>query len=34
MSPFFAVVKPTIENGFDYKAMMWDKMPDRPDKTG
>ena len=33
VSPFFAVVKPTIENGFDYKAMMWDKMPERPDKT-
>jgi hypothetical protein len=25
ISPFFAVVKPTIETGFDYKAMMWDK---------
>ncbi len=34
ISPFFAVVKPTIETGFDYKAMMWDKMPDPPDKTG
>ena len=34
ISPFFAVVKPTIETGFDYKAMMWDKMPNPPDKTG
>jgi hypothetical protein len=34
ISPFFAVVKPTIETGFDYKAMMWDKMRDPPDNTG
>ena len=25
ISPFFAVVKPTIETGFDYKKMQWDK---------
>jgi hypothetical protein len=24
VSPFFAIVKPTIETGFDYKAMVWD----------
>ena len=24
LSPFFAVVKPTIETGFDYKKMQWD----------
>ena len=24
ISPFFAVVKPTIETGFDYKQMQWD----------
>jgi hypothetical protein len=24
VSPFFAVVKPTIETGFDYKGMLWD----------
>ncbi|WP_335341046.1 lipo-like protein [Rhodoplanes sp. Z2-YC6860] len=24
ISPFFAVVKPTIETGFDYKKMQWD----------
>ena len=24
ISPFFAVVKPTIETGFDYKTMTWD----------
>jgi permuted papain-like amidase YaeF/Yiix C92 family enzyme len=29
ISPFFAVVKPTIETGFDYKKMTWDN-----DKTG
>jgi hypothetical protein len=29
ISPFFAVVKPTIETGFDYKQMIWDK-----DNTG
>jgi Permuted papain-like amidase enzyme, YaeF/YiiX, C92 family len=29
ISPFFAIVKPTIETGFDYKQMMWDN-----DKTG
>jgi hypothetical protein len=23
LSPFFSVVKPTIERGFDYKAMVW-----------
>jgi hypothetical protein len=34
LSPFFAVIKPTIETGFDYKAMMWDKMPSDDDKTG
>ena len=25
ISPFFAIVKPTIETGFDYKKMMWHK---------
>ena len=29
ISPFFAVVKPTIETGFDYKSMAWDN-----EKTG
>jgi len=29
LSPFFAIVKPTIETGFDYKQMMWDN-----DNTG
>jgi hypothetical protein len=23
VSPFFAIVKPTIETGFDYKQMTW-----------
>jgi hypothetical protein len=34
LSPFFAVIKPTIETGFDYKAMMWDKKRPEADKTG
>ena len=34
ISPFFAVVKPTIETGFDYKQMMWDKGELEIDKTG
>ena len=25
VSPFFAIVKPTIETGFDYKQMRWAK---------
>ena len=25
VSPFFAIIKPTIETGFDYKQMMWAK---------
>jgi hypothetical protein len=32
ISPFFAVIKPTIETGFDYKKMQWDndkKFKDR-----
>ena len=27
ISPFFSIIKPTIETGFDYKQMMWDKTP-------
>ena len=27
ISPFFQVVKPTIENGFDYKQLHWSDMP-------
>ena len=35
VSPFFAVVKPTIETGFDYKNMQWDRGPaPDPDNTG
>ena len=33
ISPFFAVVKPTIETGFDYKQMMWDKAASESAKT-
>jgi Permuted papain-like amidase enzyme, YaeF/YiiX, C92 family len=28
ISPYFEVVKPTLVNGFDYKAMAWADMPD------
>jgi hypothetical protein len=35
VSPFFAVVKPTIETGFDYKNMQWDRSPaPEHDNTG
>ena len=27
ISPYFAVVKPTIENGFDYRALHWADLP-------
>jgi hypothetical protein len=30
ISPYFAVVKPTIENGFNYKALHWADLPLRP----
>ena len=32
-APFFAVIKPTIETGFDYKQMMWDKAAAETGKT-
>jgi hypothetical protein len=35
ISPFFSIVKPTIETGFDYKQMMWDKrLSQQEDRTG
>jgi hypothetical protein len=34
ISPFFAVIKPTIETGFDYKHMMWDKERPEGEKIG
>ncbi len=27
LSPYFDVVKPTIEHGFDYKRLEWSKAP-------
>jgi hypothetical protein len=27
ISPYFALVKPTIENGFDYRRMAWAHLP-------
>jgi hypothetical protein len=32
ISPYFAVVKPTIEKGFDYRALHWADLP-RPEPT-
>ncbi len=26
VSPYFQIIKPTIESGFDYKALVWEKM--------
>ncbi len=34
VSPFFAVVKPTIETGFDYKQMTWAKDEPQAASTG
>ena len=28
LSPYFAVIKPTIERGFDYKTMVWGDLVD------
>jgi hypothetical protein len=32
ISPYFAVVKPTIQSGFDYKALHWADLPLLPDE--
>jgi Permuted papain-like amidase enzyme, YaeF/YiiX, C92 family len=34
ISPYFAVVKPTIENGFNYKALHWADLPLRSADEG
>ena len=34
ISPYFAVVKPTIENGFNYKALHWADLPVRTVDAG
>lgn len=31
ISPFFDIVKPTIRNGFDYRAIAWDKSQENTD---
>lgn len=31
VSPYFAVVKPTLARGFDYRALQWDDRPERED---
>jgi hypothetical protein len=34
ISPYFTVVKPTVENGFDYKSLHWADLPVRPEIVG
>ena len=34
VSPFFAIVKPTIETGFDYQRMDWSKEDGPVDPNG
>jgi hypothetical protein len=31
ISPYFNVVKPTIRQGFNYKALQWADLPHAPD---
>ena len=35
ISPYFQVVKPTLESGFDYKSLVWDRADEqyRPEKS-
>ena len=33
ISPYFAVVKPTIENGFDYRRLHWADLPLPPEEA-
>lgn len=33
ISPYFCIVKPTIENGFDYRAMHWADLPSRKSRV-
>jgi Permuted papain-like amidase enzyme, YaeF/YiiX, C92 family len=30
LSPYFQIIKPTLEYGFDYKTVTWDDMPAKP----
>jgi hypothetical protein len=34
LSPFFRIVKPGIENGFDYKRLHWSKAEDAGESRG
>ncbi|MEE9315387.1 MAG: lipo-like protein [Rhizobiaceae bacterium] len=35
LSPYFKIIKPTVEQGFDYRALTWgDKKDDDPLRTG
>jgi hypothetical protein len=31
LSPYFHVVKPTLETGFDYRMLKWAEQPPAPD---
>ena len=31
LSPYFEIVKPTLEYGFDYRSLTWDEPDRRPD---
>jgi hypothetical protein len=33
LSPYFQIVKPTIERGFDYKSVNWSSAHDEPETT-
>jgi cell wall-associated NlpC family hydrolase len=33
ISPYFKLVKPTLENGFDYRAMQWADLPITPEEV-
>ncbi|MCG6874441.1 MAG: lipo-like protein [Betaproteobacteria bacterium] len=33
ISPFFQIVKPTIESGFDYRALRWDDAADSAERS-
>jgi len=33
VSPYFAIVKPTLARGFDYRALQWDERPELQDEV-
>ncbi|MAW86765.1 MAG: lipo-like protein [Phyllobacteriaceae bacterium] len=34
LSPYFAIVKPTLEKEFDYRKIVWGRQPDRESRSG